>query len=603
MIYESEGNVGFPRFLESRNRMEKWFLMTKAAPFTEIGDKFHIHPVLARIIRNRDIVGDEAINLYLNGTISDLYDGMLLKDVDKAVDILIEKIRDKSHIRIIGDYDIDGINATYILLEGIQKLGGNVDIDIPDRMRDGYGLCRALVDRAYAEGVDTIITCDNGIAAAEEIEYGMSLGMTIIVTDHHEVPLDENEQECLPPANAVIDPKQKDCEYPFKELCGAAVAYKLMEALYEVIGEDAEDLDYLIENVAIATIGDVMPLVDENRIFVKQGLDMLRRTGNYGLKALMLCNDVPQEKVDAHHIGFVLGPCMNATGRLDTAKKSLELLCAQTWQEAVVLAEELKNMNEHRKEMTLAAVEEATELLERTGLKEDKVLVIYMPHCHESLAGIVAGRIKDAYHKPTIVLTKTEDGIKGSARSIDAYNMYYALHENSGLLKRFGGHKLAAGLSMEESKIDTLRQSLNQSCRLEEQDFVSKVSIDLQLPFRIVTEDFVNEMQILEPYGKSNARPLFAEKNVEILNGRVFGSRQNVLKMQVVDGEGTVMHAVCFGKAQDLIKFLKAKYGETQVNQMLRGQRTGMTASFTYYPTINEYMDRKTLQLVIQNYQ
>lgn len=583
--------------------MEKWFLMTKAAPFHEIADKFQIHPVLARIIRNRDIVGDEAIDLYLNGTIADLHDGMLLKDVDKAVDILIEKIHDKSHIRIIGDYDIDGINATYILLEGIKRLGGNVDIDIPDRMRDGYGLCRALVERAWAEGVDTIVTCDNGIAAAEEIEYGRSLGMTIIVTDHHEVPMNEREEECIPPADAVIDPKQKRCEYPFKELCGAAVAYKLMEALYEVIGKDAEDLDYLIENVAIATIGDVMSLVDENRIFVKQGLAMLRRTNNHGLKALMLCNNVPQESVDSYHIGFILGPCMNATGRLDTAKKSLELLCAPTWQEAVVLAEELKNMNEHRKEMTLVAVEEATDLLEKTGLKEDKVLVVYLPNCHESLAGIVAGRIKDAYHKPTIVLTKTEDEIKGSARSIEAYNMYYALHENSALLKRFGGHKMAAGLSMEEDKIDLLRQSLNQGCKLKDEDFIRKVSIDLQMPFRVVNEDFINELQILEPFGKGNAKPLFAEKNVEILSGRILGNKQNVLKMQVADGEGTKMNAVLFGRVQEFIRFLKAKYGEAQVSRMLGGQRTGMKVSFTYYPGTNEYMGRKMLQLVIQNYQ
>lgn len=583
--------------------MEKWFLMTKAAPFQEIAEKFHIHPVLARIIRNRDIIGDDAISAYLNGTISDLHDGMLMKDVDKAVELLIEKIRDKSRIRVIGDYDIDGINATYILLEGIRKLGGNVDIDIPDRMKDGYGLCRALVDRAYEEGVDTIITCDNGIAAAEEIAYGSKLGMTIIVTDHHEVPRDEQGQECPPPAYAVIDPKQKDCQYPFKDLCGAAVAYKVMEALYEVLGEDVEDLDYLIENVAIATVGDVMPLVGENRIFVKQGLEMLRRTSNHGLQALMLCNDVSPEDIDAHCIGFTLGPCMNATGRLDTAKKSLELLCARDFQEATRLAGELKNMNEHRKEMTMSAVEEATELLERTDLKNDKVLVVYLPNCHESLAGIVAGRVKDAYHKPTIVLTKTEDGVKGSARSIEVYNMYQALHENSNLLKRFGGHKLAAGLSMEEENIDILRQSLNQGCPLEEKDFIRKVSIDLQLPFRVVNEDFVNELKILEPFGKDNTKPLFAEKDVEILNGRIVGSKQNVIKMQLLDSEGTVMHAVCFGKAQELLRFLKAKYGEAQVSQMLRGQRTGMKAAFTYYPTINDYMGRKMLQLVIQNYQ
>ena len=393
--------------------MEKWFVMRKGAPFQEIAQKFHINPILARLIRNRDVVGEEEIDLYLNGTIADLHDGMLMKDMDKAVDILLEKINEDKKIRVIGDYDIDGINSTYILMEGIKALGGSVDIDIPDRMKDGYGLNRNLIDRAFDADVDTIITCDNGIAAKEEIAYGKSLGMTIIVTDHHEVPFEETEEGrkyILPPADAVIDPKQKDCLYPFKELCGAGVAYKVIEAVFNASGKDVEDIDYFMENVAIATVGDVMDLVGENRIFVKQGLEMLKRTGNLGLKALMECTGVQTERLSAYHIGFVLGPCLNASGRLDTAKRALELLCAGTKKEADMLAGDLKALNDNRKDMTATAVEEAAAQVEETELKEDKVLVIYLPECHESLAGIVAGRIRERYHRPVFILTKGRRG-------------------------------------------------------------------------------------------------------------------------------------------------------------------------------------------------
>lgn len=585
--------------------MEKWFVMRKGAPFQEMAEKFNIHPVLARIIRNRDVIGDENIRMYLQGTIADLHDGMLMKDMDKAVDIVLEKIKEDKKIRIIGDYDIDGINATYILLEGIRSLGGNVDTDIPDRMKDGYGLNRNLIDKAFDDDVDTIITCDNGIAAREEIKYGKQLGMTIVVTDHHEVPYEDGEEGrtyLLPPADAVIDPKQEDCNYPFKGLCGAAVAYKLVEALFEVAGEDIEDVDYLMENVAIATVGDVMDLVDENRIFVKQGLEMLKRTKNKGLKALIECTGVDVNRLSAYHIGFVIGPCLNASGRLDTAKRALELLCAKTNKEADVLAGDLKALNDSRKDMTAEAVEEAVQMIEESSLKHDKVLVVYLPECHESLAGIVAGRIRERYYKPTFVLTNAEDGVKGSGRSIESYHMYEELNKCKDLLTKFGGHKLAAGLSLEEENVDIFRKVLNQKTTMTEDDLMAKVSIDLQMPLGYVNEKLIEELEILEPFGKANTKPLFVEKNIEILKGEIIGKNKNVLKMQVKDGNGTIIDAMYFGNIEQFTTYVSDKYDVLSVKQMLRGQKTGITMSFTYYPTINEYMGRKTLQIVIQNY-
>lgn len=571
--------------------MEKWVVVRKGAPFQEIAEKFQIDPVIARLIRNRDIVGDEAIEQYLNGTISDLYDGMLMKDMQKAVEILLEKIEDGKKIRIIGDYDIDGINATYILLEGLQRLGANVDIDIPDRMKDGYGLNQALIEKALQADVDTIVTCDNGIAAREEIAYAKRLGMTVVVTDHHEVPYEETKggkKYILPPADAVVDPKQQDCTYPFKELCGAAVAYKLIEALFEVSGRDAEDVDYLMENVAIATVGDVMDLVGENRIFVKQGLDMLRRTGNLGFKSLIECTKINADQISAYHIGFVLGPCLNASGRLDTAKRALELLRATSKKEADILAGDLKALNDSRKDMTAQAVEEAIRMIEQTSLREDNVLVVYLPECHESLAGIVAGRIRERYYKPTFVITRTEEGLKGSGRSIDAYHMYEQLNQCKDVLTRFGGHKLAAGISLAEDKLEEFRNALNQNAPLTEEDLIPKISIDMQLPLGYVTEDLINQLSLLEPFGKGNTKPVFVEKDLEIINSRILGKNQNVLKMEVRDLSGQKMEAMYFG---DIVKF-----------QEYLAEKEGKKITFIYYPTINEYQGKRNLQIVVQNY-
>ena len=551
------------------------------------------------------MIGDDAIEKYLNGTIADLYDGMLMKDMDKAVAVLGEKIKENAKIRIIGDYDIDGIQSTYILLEGFRMLGADVDSDIPDRMKDGYGLNRNLIDRALEADVDTIITCDNGIAAAEEIAYAKSMGMTIVVTDHHEVPYTEigaGRRYILPEADAVVDPKQEDCTYPFKGLCGAAVAYKLVEALMEAMGKDAEDADYLMENVAIATIGDVMDLVDENRIFVKQGLDMLKRTENLGLKALMECTGVNVDKLSSYHIGFVIGPCMNASGRLDTAKRALELLEAKKVAEADLLAGDLKALNDSRKDMTAQAVEEAFIQVENSELKDADVLVVYLPECHESLAGIVAGRIREKYYRPVFVLTKGAEGLKGSGRSIETWHMYEGLNRVKHLLSKFGGHKMAAGLSMPEENLEQFRKEINEKSGITPEDLNEKIAIDMQLPFECVNEKFIGELAVLEPFGKGNARPVFAERQVQVESARILGKNKNVLKLQVKDLHGTRMDAMYFGDVNTFVEYVREKFGDIACECLLRGHGHGIVMAFTYYPDINEYQGVRTPQIVIQNY-
>ena len=568
--------------------MERWVMLRKGADFAGIGKKFQISPRLACLIRNRDVVGEEAIGQYLNGTIGDLCDGMLMKDMDKAVEILREKLEEGKRLRVIGDYDIDGVNATYILLEGLKRLGADADYDIPDRMTDGYGLNIHLIQRAYDDGVDTVLTCDNGIAAAEEIAFGKDMGMTVIVTDHHEVPFEEwggKKQYLLPPADAVVDPKRPDCEYPFPHLCGAAVAYKLMEALWESMGRDSEDLDDLIENVAIATVGDVMDLKGENRIFVKEGLQMLERTRNPGLRSLIECTGLADKTISAYHIGFVLGPCLNASGRLDTAKRALRLLEAKTRKEADQLAWDLKALNDSRKEMTEKAVKEAELMVEASVLKEDRVLVIYLPDCHESLAGIVAGRIRERYYKPAFVLTNASEGLKGSGRSIEAYSMYEELSRCKDLLMRFGGHRQAAGLSMKRENLESFRKMINDHCTLTPKDLTEKVVIDMEMPFSCVTEGLIRELALLEPFGKGNTKPVFAARNVRLMDMRVMGRKKNVLKMRAVDANGNTVEAVYFGNVESL-----SALKDTLL-------------SITYYPTLNEYMGQATPQIVITHYQ
>ncbi len=574
--------------------MEKWFVTMKKADFNGIAEKYQISPIIARLMRNRDVIGDEAIDFYLNGTVEDLYDGLLMKDMDRAVDILKEKIEEGKKIRVIGDYDIDGVNATYILQQGLAGLGADVDTDIPDRIKDGYGLNQMLIDRALEDDVDTIVTCDNGIAAMSEIAYGKENGMTIVVTDHHEVPyLEENGKKkyLLPPADAVVDPHRADCEYPFKGLCGAAVAYKLVEVLYRVSGKSEQEVEHLqdnlMENVAIATIGDVMDLVGENRVFVKKGLELLKTTKNEGLHALMQCTGVDTANLNTYHIGFVLGPCINAGGRLDTAKRALELLNASNRREAVTLAADLKELNDSRKEMTEEGVEEAVRQIESSSWKDDQVLVVYLPKCHESIAGIIAGRIKERYYRPTFVLTRGETGVKGSGRSIEAYDMFAEMSRCRELFTKFGGHKLAAGLSLEEENVEVFRKRINELADLTEDDLQMKVSIDMRLPFPYINEELIHELKILEPFGKGNGKPLFAESKLRVIQPRIFGKNRNVLKCRLEDQQGNQMEAVYFGEVEDCLRQMEKK----------------QIMSFTYYPSINEYMGRRTIQLTIVNYQ
>ena len=574
--------------------MEKWFVAMKKADFNGIAEKYQISPIIARLMRNRDVIGDEAIDFYLNGTVEDLYDGLLMKDMDRAVDILKEKIEEGKKIRVIGDYDIDGVNATYILQQGLAGLGADVDTDIPDRIKDGYGLNQMLIDRALEDDVDTIVTCDNGIASMSEIAYGKENGMTIVVTDHHEVPyLEENGKKkyLLPPADAVVDPHRADCEYPFKGLCGAAVAYKLVEVLYRVSGKSEQEVEHLqdnlMENVAIATIGDVMDLVGENRVFVKKGLELLKTTKNEGLHALMQCTGVDTANLNTYHIGFVLGPCINAGGRLDTAKRALELLNASNRREAVTLAADLKELNDSRKEMTEEGVEEAVRQIESSSWKDDQVLVVYLPKCHESIAGIIAGRIKERYYRPTFVLTRGETGVKGSGRSIEAYDMFAEMSRCRELFTKFGGHKLAAGLSLEEENVEVFRKRINELADLTEDDLQMKVSIDMRLPFPYINEELIHELKILEPFGKGNGKPLFAESKLRVIQPRIFGKNRNVLKCRLEDQQGNQMEAVYFGEVEDCLQQMEKK----------------QIMSFTYYPSINEYMGRRTIQLTIVNYQ
>lgn len=570
--------------------MERWVLLRKGADFEAISRKYGISRRLAALIRNREVIGDEAVNAYLNGTLADFYDGMLMKDMDRAVELLLEKIREHKRIRVIGDYDIDGVNAVYILLEGLEALGADVDSDIPDRMEDGYGLNVTLIERAYKAGVDTIITCDNGIAAGDEIAYGKSLGMSVIVTDHHEVPYEDTEdgrKYMLPPADAVVDPKREDCGYPFPGLCGAAVAYKLVEALHEAFGRDVEDMDYLIENVAIATVGDVMDLTGENRVFVKEGLSMLKRTANPGLRALINCTGIRKENLSAYHIGFILGPCINAGGRLDTAKRALLLLRARQKKEADILAGELKALNDSRKDMTVKAVEQAVSLVEESNLKEDRVLVIYLPDCHESLAGIVAGKVRERFYKPVFILTDAKEGVKGSGRSIDAYSMYEELSKCRHLFTRYGGHRLAAGISLSPENVDELRRLLNENCTLSEEDLTEKVVIDMEFPFSGVTEEFIEELTLLEPFGKGNTKPVFAGRDILFSDIHIIGKNRNTLKARATDHTGVSLEALYFGDVLSFQRTLEEKNNRVSV---------------TYYPGVNEYMGRRNVQVIITHY-
>ncbi len=609
--------------------MAKWMLAARKADFDAIAQKFHISPVLARILRNRDLVTEQEIDRFLNGTLADLHDPSLLKGMREAGQCLFQKIGQRVKIRIIGDYDADGVCSAYILLRGLRLLGADVDTVIPHRMKDGYGLNDHLIEQAKEDGIDTILTCDNGIAAADQICLANTCGMTVVVTDHHEVPYEEQEGERiyrLPPAAVVIDPKQEDCPYPYKQICGAVVAYKLIRYLFREAqkihwtGRDGEPVDEqaaqallqeLLSFTALATVCDVMELRDENRILVREGLKEMAKTTNYGLKALLQVNDLYGKPLTPYHAGFVIGPCLNATGRLDTAKRALELFDASSIEEAALIASDLKSMNESRKQMTEDGVKLATQQVEQE-LSGDDILVVYLPDCHESLAGIIAGRIREKYHKPVFVLTSAEEGVKGSGRSIEAYSMYEEMNKVKELFARFGGHRQAAGLTLaaedgfsDAQLADRFRKALNANSTLKSEDFEEVVHIDVPLPLKLADRNFLAELEKLEPFGTGNPKPLFARKQISILSMAKLGKTGKFRRIRIADEQGNPYQAVYFGDGEEMDRYLMQKYGEERLIQGFRGglMQGQMEISIVYSPQINSYNGRESIQILIQYYQ
>ena len=587
--------------------MKKWLVMNKKADFKGIGERFQIDPVTARVLRNRELIEEEDIRLFLQGSLEDLHDPHLLKDGDKLVDILAEKIKAGKAIRVIGDYDIDGVMASYILVTGLQECGAIVSTQIPDRIHDGYGLNQHLINVAHEDGIDTIITCDNGIAALEEIAYAKNLGMTVLVTDHHAIPYEEVEgvrvykNSC---ADAIVNPHQAECSYPYKELCGAAVAWKVICSLYEKFNVDLTKRELLLENVAFATIGDVMPLTGENRILVKEGLKRIRKTQNIGMQALIAQCQMEPASVNAGRIGFRLGPCINASGRLDTAKRALELFSEKEEARAVIIANELVALNNARKELTEAGVEAAIAYCEEEDCIKDKVLVIYLPHVHESIAGIIAGRIRERYYKPVFVLTDAEDGgVKGSGRSIEEYSMYEEMCKCQELLTKFGGHPMAAGLSLARENLSAFRKKINEVCTLTEEDLTEKIRIDVPMPLEYASIDLVRELSLLEPFGKENEHPVFADKGIGIRRMWVVGQNQNVLRLDLITQSGRIASGVYFGDIEEFKSYIADKFGLEQLEAALSGKPNQISLSIVYDPEINTYRGVDSLQFRIRYYQ
>lgn len=592
--------------------MSKWMVAAKKADFNQIAKDYGITPVLARILRNRNLIEDEEICRFLRGDLRSLHPPFLLKDMEKAVGILFEKIKTGAKIRIIGDYDVDGICATYILLQGLREFGADADRVIPHRMKDGYGLNDSLIEEAHKDGVDAIVTCDNGIAAAQQIALANKLGMTVVVTDHHEVPFEEingEKQFLLPPAAAVVDPKQPDCTYPFTGICGAVVALKLIQAMSETSGRSTEETEQLRDRLlpfgALATVCDVMELLDENRMIVKHGLALMKNSDNLGLKALLQAVGIEEKEITPYHAGFLLGPCLNATGRLDTATRALGLFETKKWQEAVTIAADLKTLNDSRKRMTEEGVKQAISLVENSDLGKDRVLVVYLPECHESLAGIIAGKVREKFGKPTFVMTRGEEGIKGSGRSIEVYSMYEELSGCKELFTRYGGHKMAAGLSLlGEEQLNLFRQKINENCTLQEEDFEEVVHIDVPMPLSYVNKSFVKELSLLEPFGVGNPKPLFAQKNVRLLNGKVMGKNKNVGKYLITDENGQSYEMIYFGDLEKWDAFLTEKFGRENKDALYQGKKPAqeMLFSLAYYPDLNYFGGRETVQIVMQYY-
>ena len=581
---------------------EKWLLRNKKVDLKAMSEKYKISQLLCKLMVNRDIIDENIINSYINPVYKYLHSPKTMKDVVIAVDIIKRKIQENKKIRIIGDYDVDGIISVFILYTALKKCGANVDYEIPDRIKDGYGINENIVKVAYDEGVDTIITCDNGISAIDQIQYAKDLGLTVIVTDHHDVPFIEEDGVrtfLSSQADAIINPKQIECEYKFKSICGAGVAFKLMEALYEEIGMDKEECYKLIEFIAIATVCDVVDLIDENRIFVKNGLEMLNNSKNIGINALKKACGLEDKEITAYHLGFVIGPCLNASGRLDSAKKGLELLLMEDDEEAKNLAQEIVDLNDARKNMTKEGVDRAINIIDSTDINNDKILVVYIPDIHESLAGIVAGRVKEKYNKPTIILTKSEEGVKGSARSIEEYNMFEGLLACKELLDKFGGHPMAAGLSLQEDKVDELRIALNNKCELTDEDLTRKIMIDSSLPLEYLNLHLIEELNVLEPFGKGNAKPVFGVRDAKITRAMLLGKDKNVLKLKLLTNNNITIDAMIFNDLENFESKIIEKYGNEGLDNLYNKSNNNISMDFTFYPSINEWNGNKSIQIVV----
>lgn len=586
--------------------MEKWILHNKTGDFNKIAEQYQISPVLAKIMINRGVVEAEAVRKYLRGTLDDLYEPTLLLDMEKAVGLVANAIDQGDKITIASDFDVDGIFSSMILFTAFQRVGGNCKIETPDRVAEGYGLNRRIVDDALAFGSKLLITCDNGIAALDAVKYAKEQGMTVVVTDHHEVPFEEQEDGSRvyvkPIADAIVNPKQAECQYPFPKLCGAGVAFKLAQVLYRKYGIDKSEWNPLLEYCAIATIADVMDLEDENRIIVKHGLKLLEQTKNIGLRAILKVTGLDEKNLCGYHIGFIIGPCFNAAGRLETVKSALDLLQCTEPMRAEAMAADLKELNESRKNMTVKGLEQALEKIEQSDLKKDRVLLVKLEHCHESLVGIIAGRIREYYNKPVMVFTDVEEGIKGSGRSIEAYNMFEELLKCKDLLSRFGGHPMAAGLSLPLENLEELRRRLNENARLTDEDLRPKVYIDVAMPIGYVTEAFIEQLNLLEPFGKGNEKPVFAEQHFKLLGGSIIGKNKNVFKGKVMNDAGCRMEALYFGDIEKFEQYMIEEFGREEVEAMYHGNANQVDLGFTYYPTINEFRGNKTLQMNIGNY-
>lgn len=581
----------------------EWRLKVTNCDIDTIAKEANISKTTAKILVNRDIKDIEEIKRFMNSSLKDMHDPFLMKDIDAGTDIILDAIDEGKKIVIYGDYDADGVTSTAILYKALLKLEANVEYYIPDRESEGYGMCSERIQILKEEGTEVILTCDNGISAIEEINFARSLEMQVVVTDHHELSFNEFEgkrEYIVPEANAVINPKQYDCPYPFKLLCGAGIAFKFVQALYMKLGMEDNDAYEFIEFAGIGTICDVVDLIGENRIIAKNSLKMISSTKNIGLNSLIETLGIKDNNIKSYHIGFMIGPCINATGRLDTAALSVELLTCNDKNRAIELSRTLYDLNKTRQEMTTKNVEEIISSIENSNLKNDKVLVVYKKDVHESIAGIVAGKVREKFNVPTIILTKGKEMPKGSGRSIEEYNLFEELIKCRELLEKFGGHPMAAGLSVKEENISVLRAQLNKNCSLNDSDIRPKIKIDTRIHLNEVNLDLINELEELEPFGKGNSTPIFAEKNIEICDIKILGKNQNTLKLTCIIHNNSKIDAICFNRVEEFKEILKEKYGNNYDKVLINP--LGLKLDIIFYPMINEFNGTKKIQLKMKDF-